>query len=147
MLQKQENRAQHAKTVVDVWLMSQSNPEVVSKSLRPVMCGKAGSTKAAVQKKLFVVQVERGGSKTLTCPIFVAYAPGDGRDTEVTVMGAASPIAICEVANHAKVLRVRKVPAWCHARPHSMLQSRYWEAFFSYCMLHFSMPVIGVGVG
>jgi hypothetical protein len=56
MLQKQENRAQHAKTVVDVWLMSQSNPEVVSKSLRPVMCDEEESTKAAVQKKSFIVQ-------------------------------------------------------------------------------------------
>jgi hypothetical protein len=76
----------------------------------------------------------------LTCPILVAYAPGDGRDTEVTVIGAASTIAICEVANHAKVLRMKEAPAWCHASPQSVLQSRHRETFLSYCMLHF--PVL-----
>ena len=54
MLQKIESKAQLNNTVVDVSLMSQSNPGVGAKSPRPVICDKAESAKEARQNKAFI---------------------------------------------------------------------------------------------
>ena len=56
MLQKIESKAQLNNTVVDVSLMSQSNPGVRAKSPRPVICDKAESTEEARQNKAFIAE-------------------------------------------------------------------------------------------
>ena len=62
MLQKVESKAQLNNTVVDISLMSQSNPGVGAKSPRPVICDRAESTEEARQNKAFIVEEDVGSN-------------------------------------------------------------------------------------